>query len=234
MYNTDKYYWHRYIPEYERIVFSTLPETAKILEIGVLGGESVRLLSDRFPKGQIVGADIQKPSSTWPVRENITYKEVDQSKKDSVLDLLMSCGYVDLIIDDGSHIPEHQAMTFKDGLCYINKGGWYIIEDVHSSFWDLKASPLVLLLALKHLREIGINKLSEYYWQRLESKFFSQSDIIFIDRMVQEIHTYRRSCLPLKCFRCGKSDFDYANLKCTNCRESLYLPYDSMSLMLRI
>jgi hypothetical protein len=37
----------------------------------------------------------------------------------------------DFIIDDGSHLPEHQEITFKTLWPFLKPGGIYIIEDVN-------------------------------------------------------------------------------------------------------
>ena len=39
----------------------------------------------------------------------------------------------DMIIDDASHINEHQIDTFQHMIQYVAKGGIYVIEDIHSS-----------------------------------------------------------------------------------------------------
>jgi hypothetical protein len=41
-----------------------------------------------------------------------------------------------LIIDDGSHIPEHQLSTFNTLFDILLPGGTYIIEDIETSFWS--------------------------------------------------------------------------------------------------
>ena len=39
----------------------------------------------------------------------------------------------DVIIDDASHLNEHQIITFQHMIQYVNQGGVFIIEDIHSS-----------------------------------------------------------------------------------------------------
>jgi len=41
----------------------------------------------------------------------------------------------DIIIDDGSHIPEHQIRTFVHLFPYVSPGGLYILEDIETSYW---------------------------------------------------------------------------------------------------
>lgn len=43
----------------------------------------------------------------------------------------------DVIVDDGSHVPWHQLLTFEIMFdTWLKPGGLYIIEDVETSYWD--------------------------------------------------------------------------------------------------
>ena len=39
---------------------------------------------------------------------------------------------VDIVIDDGSHLPEQQVVTLQEMLPHLSAGGVYICEDVHT------------------------------------------------------------------------------------------------------
>ncbi len=41
----------------------------------------------------------------------------------------------DIIIDDGSHVPQHQIISLACLLPALNPGGLYIIEDLETSYW---------------------------------------------------------------------------------------------------
>lgn len=53
---------------------------------------------------------------------------VDQSKKNELINMINKIGNCDFIIDDGSHILDHQIISFKTLWEYCND--FYIIEDV--------------------------------------------------------------------------------------------------------
>jgi hypothetical protein len=40
---------------------------------------------------------------------------------------------IDIIIDDGSHFPQHQIVTFEELLAYLRPGGVYLCEDIHGT-----------------------------------------------------------------------------------------------------
>jgi hypothetical protein len=41
----------------------------------------------------------------------------------------------DIIIDDGSHMMDHQIVTLNRLFRHLNDGGIYVIEDVCTSYW---------------------------------------------------------------------------------------------------
>jgi hypothetical protein len=50
-------------------------------------------------------------------------------------------GNVDIVIDDGSHVISHQLITLSVIFNFINTGGQYWIEDLHTSdnIWQGKS-----------------------------------------------------------------------------------------------
>jgi hypothetical protein len=135
--NTDKIYTHGYHRFYHKELdkYRNLKNTG-IVEIGVQGSESINLWLDYFPNSHIYGLDIDKKEFNNP---NVDLFVCDQSKL-SDLQLVSSKfnpNYpIVFIIDDGSHIPEHQILTF-DFLFnnVLQDGGIYIIEDIELSYW---------------------------------------------------------------------------------------------------
>ena len=47
-----------------------------------------------------------------------------------------SRGEFDVIIDDGSHVPDHQILTFNKLFGSLKPGGLYIFEDIETSYWN--------------------------------------------------------------------------------------------------
>ena len=46
-------------------------------------------------------------------------------------------GPFDLIVDDGSHFPEHQMLAFETLFAAVKPGGVFIIEDIETSYWPV-------------------------------------------------------------------------------------------------
>lgn len=119
-FNTDKIWLHGYFPEYVKIA-AELGPSAKVCEIGVLDGESLRMWQSLFPLGDITGADIN-PAATFPKG----VRKVLASQDDPRLGEL---GPFDLIVDDASHDGALTAKTFAIMWPGVKPGGFYVVED---------------------------------------------------------------------------------------------------------
>jgi hypothetical protein len=135
-YGTDKithHFYYRYYPQYiER--FRELSEDFGLIEIGIDSSYSLRTWLDYFPKQFVYGIDIKLNEQG----ERYLISNIDQSKKEQLVNYAQNIvrHKIFFIIDDGSHVPEHQILTFdiffKDILL---PGGVYIIEDIETSYW---------------------------------------------------------------------------------------------------
>lgn len=106
-------------------------EINALLEIGVKDGGSLKMWRDYYPGANITGIDINEPINV----DGCTIQQIDAS--DYLM--MLSFGFNnlwDIIIDDGSHLCSHQAISFQALWNNVKPGGFYIIEDVHSSFLD--------------------------------------------------------------------------------------------------
>jgi cephalosporin hydroxylase len=120
---------------YKRIVTALDREPERILEIGVKGGGSTALWKAVFPSATVVGFDIKLPrrlASRGPA-EGVIYVQGDQADDASLAAVAAEHGPFDLVIDDGSHVSDHQAASLRSLLRHVRAGGLYVIEDVHST-----------------------------------------------------------------------------------------------------
>lgn len=51
--------------------------------------------------------------------------------------LAQTSGPFDVIIDDGSHVGEHQWTSFRALIDHVKPGGWYVLEDLSTSYSPL-------------------------------------------------------------------------------------------------
>lgn len=94
------------------------------------GGASLKMWYDYFPKGRILGVDV----NACPHLDNdrIGTFVADQGKVaelQSVIDAAEGTEF-DVIIDDGSHRPDHQQISLGFLFKFLKSGGLYFIEDL--------------------------------------------------------------------------------------------------------
>lgn len=122
-----------YVLQFYWRLFSLLASPPKaIFEIGVKGGASVALWEALFPTARIVGLDLTIRKGLSKSGDGVVYIEGDQSDRDLLIAIAEQHGPFDIVIDDGSHISDHQALGLRTLLPHVRGGGLYIVEDTHS------------------------------------------------------------------------------------------------------
>lgn len=92
-------------------------------------GGSLKMWRDYFPTAQVFGIDINKDAVFQ--EERITTYHCDQLDFQTMDEIFKDIKF-DLIIDDGSHIPQHQLLTFNHlRKNHLSHDGIYIIEDLN-------------------------------------------------------------------------------------------------------
>ncbi len=127
-YNTDKAFNHKFCNFYEQNLKKNINE---LWEIGVLDGGSLKMWSEYYPNAKIIGYDIEDKSNI-KFNTNVEIKLLDQGNIEQLYKLTKNKN-VDIIIDDGSHIIDHQIKTFETLFECLKSDGQYIIEDLHTS-----------------------------------------------------------------------------------------------------
>ncbi len=138
---------HNYTDVYEAYLGPLRERPLRVLEVGLGvpgdswdariahgrnegGGGSLRTWYRYFPNATIFGADINP--ATHLDNDRIQTFLVDQGDAGSLRRLLDEIGEdeLDLIVDDGSHRPDHQQLTLGCLFPRLRSGGLYIIEDL--------------------------------------------------------------------------------------------------------
>lgn len=141
LYSTDKQNHHDYIISYYDKEFSDKKETPiKMMEIGILNGNSLRVWNKWFTNIELYGVD------NWKEIPSISNSELDNVKivtgdayNHSFLENFQD-NYFDYIIDDGPHTTDSQVFFVDNWITKIKSKGKLILEDVYydSSFETLK------------------------------------------------------------------------------------------------
>lgn len=136
-YQTDKVLHHGYFNFYPRFLEPLRNEAFNMLEIGLGSfqdntGNSPKLWKEYFPYSNIFVMDIDHEYTD----EYGRVIKGDQSSLNDLNNIKNIIQSAKFIIDDGSHHPEHQILSFEflfDNL--LELGGVYIIEDIECSYW---------------------------------------------------------------------------------------------------
>jgi hypothetical protein len=132
-YDTDKVTHHNYHEIYNIFLKFFYDKVGSILEIGISDGHSLKMWLELFPNSFIYGMDIKK-NYTGP-RHKVVNRDQSNIKDLNYVKNIITDKNLFFIIDDGSHIPEHQLITFNTLFPSLIEGGIYVIEDIETSYW---------------------------------------------------------------------------------------------------
>ena len=134
---TDKKHTrHNFVAIYDELFKDIQHEPINFLEIGVYLCRSHNMWVEWFDKATIYGIDINDTRFNKYDRKRLVLDNVDQGDKKALVKYGNRKGPWRVIIDDGSHINSHQKLTFETLWDYVEPGGYYIIEDTHTSYWE--------------------------------------------------------------------------------------------------
>ena len=170
-YGTDKAVHHKFMDFYESHINHLRDEPIEILEIGFFKGASIKTWLEYFSKATINCIDIIENNFN---HERFIYKKISQ-ESNKLTEIFLN-EYFNLIVDDGSHMTSHQNKSLELLWPKLKYGGFYILEDLHTSFIseyiDSEVTPYEFLKNNISIKEIdNIRNEFEYihFFQRLEN-----------------------------------------------------------------
>jgi len=153
---------HHYTRAYEQHFGPWRDRPLSLLEIGVGEGNSLRMWRDYFPQANIFGLDVKNS----PPLEGPRIKVFVGSQGDDLALEKMAAGTgpLDIVIDDGSHRWSDQIGSFKALYPHVKPGGFYVIEDLHTSYWDKYkcGAERTMRYLLELVHELNLNGKSGY------------------------------------------------------------------------
>jgi hypothetical protein len=128
--------WAHYFPIYDRHLSWYTNKSLTFLEIGVARGGSLQMWQRFFgPLAKVVGIDIQERSKSY--ESPGTFVRIgDQGDERFLQSIVDEFGIPDVVLDDGSHQMEHISRTFNFLYPKLPKNGVYMVEDLHTAYWD--------------------------------------------------------------------------------------------------
>jgi hypothetical protein len=125
---------HGYLDFYERFLDEIRDDARTVLEIGAYQGHSLRMWEAYFTKAQIIGLDINPESKAF--ESGRVHIEIGDQSSALVLERLVRLGPFDLVIDDGSHVWDHQIASLRYLYPHVMSGRYYILEDLDTSYGE--------------------------------------------------------------------------------------------------
>lgn len=136
--------WWHYLAVYDRLIGpyrAGFPDAAgkrrplRFLEIGVSRGGSQQLWRKFLgPEAVIFGVDVDPACAG--VSDGMTEIRIGSQADAAFLGRVVDeMGGVDIVLDDGSHVGQHQRVSFEALFPRLTDGGLYLIEDTHTSYW---------------------------------------------------------------------------------------------------
>lgn len=199
--------WHHYLELYDRHLARFRDRPVRLLEIGVQEGGSLELWREYFGAHAVIhGLDID-PACARHATLDLHVHIGDQSDVALLQTIVSEMGGIDLVIDDGSHLNEHQIITFAALFPLLSADGLYICEDTHTSYWTSHGGgfndPRSFLSYAKRLvDDMHSWHIDEYVNDDLARKMKS---VLFYDSMVvverADREPPRRSIAPRACIK---------------------------------
>jgi hypothetical protein len=126
--------WQHYLKIYEDHLSRFRNTPFHMLEIGVAQGGSLSLWRRYFgPKALLFGIDIDDRFRQFDQRD-AHVRIGSQADPTFLRSVVTEMGGVDVVLDDGSHKASHQLISFQILFPFLNDGGVYICEDLHTAY----------------------------------------------------------------------------------------------------
>lgn len=180
--------WVHYFNLYEKYFSHFKNRPIKIMEIGIQNGGSLKMWKNYFNSdSKIIGIDIDV-NCKHHAEDNIDVHIGDQNDISFLNKLVEIYQNFDIIIDDGSHINEHQINTFNYLFPFVNNGGIYLIEDTHTSYWSSYNGGYKKESSIIEYSKNLIDQLNAYFSKddRLKPNYYTDNigSICFHDSMI--------------------------------------------------
>ena len=136
----NKWDKHQYARHHGRHFMDLRRTSFTLLQIGIdghrregSGGESLRMWKRLFPKAQIVG--LEQDDRPFLNEKRILVYQGSQTDAYLLRSIARKHRNLKIIVDAGSHRPEHIRATFAILFPLLSDGGFYAIEETQTSYW---------------------------------------------------------------------------------------------------
>lgn len=127
--------WKHYFIAYERHFARYINRPVTMIEIGAGMGGSAQMWKRYFgPLATIVSVDIREICRDYG-EDQVHMRIGNQADPAFLQSILDDFGIPDIVLDDGSHVAEHQRASFDFLYQKVARDGVYMVEDCHTAYW---------------------------------------------------------------------------------------------------
>lgn len=183
---------HGYAPIYDELLMPMRDQTISMLEVGVwletssVGGESLEMWRKYFQHALIYAFDIRDMYNHpfFKNNPNVFFYRGDQGDRNDFVEMHKNFNNTlfDLILEDGSHKPNHQMISLGHLFQYVKPEGIYILEDI-------------TIPGIKNCN--GMNNDETWYTlnnfiltNKMVSKYLNENEIIYLEEHIKSITLY--------------------------------------------
>jgi FtsJ-like methyltransferase len=128
--------WKHYFPIYERHFKDFVYRPVTFMEIGCGRGGSLQMWKRYFgPHARIIGVDVNPDCKTFE-EDQVEVHIGQQQDVQFLQSVIHGVGIPDIVLDDGSHVMSDITSTFQFLYPRMAKNGIYMVEDLHTSYWE--------------------------------------------------------------------------------------------------
>ena len=207
---TDKAYFHLFTEFYNDYFETYTGRPINILEIGIDKGASLLTLKDFFPEASIYAIDINPDSVNLNLGNSIHKYLCSQDDFANLQKIFYGLKF-DIIVEDGSHMTSHQQSSLGFFFPYLNRGGMYISEDLHTCY--RKGYIDTPVTAMDMIKYYQANKI-------IKNEMLSEDQINYLNENITDVILYERKENALKCYNCKNYNIKKLDL-CNQCQTIL-------------
>ena len=123
--------WEHYFDVYHRHFAKFVGSAVTVVEVAIYSGGSLLVWQHYLGENcHVYGIDIEEACAEYE-SDTVSVFIGDQGDPDFWRRFRKAVPDVDILIDDGGHLPEQQMVTLQEMLPHIRPGGVYLCEDVH-------------------------------------------------------------------------------------------------------
>lgn len=172
---------HGFTDFYEQLLLPLKDSATKVCEIGIASGGSIVVWQEYFKNATVYAIDIEDYSNLNSPR--VKTFVADQANRKLLHSFIRKYkGDYDFILDDGGHSMEQQQVSFGFLFEYVKPGGYYIIEDVHTSLNHLYGG-----YGVKEDQSNTTLKMINNYMQTgvLRSEYLTKEEVDYLNRNIE-------------------------------------------------